>query len=87
MGKIELYTYREICELMNVSIDTVRDWRRKGVFRIAGYRRVPHRHRKEAVVTGDEVRRILAAKLLSPSLFDHNFDWRKDKRYIRHVKG
>ncbi len=63
--RIELYDYREIAKILRVKVNTVRTWKTKGFFSIVGYRRLG-KWAKEAVVSGDEVERLIKKVLRPP---------------------
>lgn len=65
-GPLQLfYTYEEIAEIFKVEVETVRNWKHAGHFKIIGYRRLG-RWRKEAVVDADEVKKLIYKKYAEP---------------------
>ena len=61
IGKIELYTYEEVADILKVSVGTVRNWRSQGLFK-PGYKKLGP-WKKIALVSEKDVKRLVKLKL------------------------
>ena len=63
MGQIELYTYSDLARIFRVSVNTIRNWKWAGQFKVLGYRKLGM-WAKEAVVSEEEVKKLIRKKYI-----------------------